>query len=187
MTLAEINIEVDVGALAAPPADPADRLVRGADAGRAPDLVPHLRHRAPGLVHRRRHRRRLGRAAPGYRRAHVPGRRLQRPGHHGRRDRVRLHCPARREGPVRTARPPAADPAPGPPGQAHRRAAAALSRGADHRCAATGSCTGGSRPRPGSRTRSSARACGTRSRSVAGCSSSSVRSPRPAATCSRRP
>ena len=188
MTLAEINIEVDVGRAAAPPADPADRLVRGPDARRAPDLVPHLRHRVPRLDHRRRDRRRVRRARDPTS-AELAVRVVVFSVLATMAVAIALDFMARpgREGPVRAARPPAAGPAPGQAGASAR----SRRRCASARCSAsrvaTGCCTGGSRRPPASPTRSSGPACAPRSRTAAACSSSSARSRRPAATCCPRP
>ena len=134
MTLAEINIEVDVGRAAAAPADPADRLVRGPDARGAPDVVPHVLHRVLRLGARRR----ASRACPS-------ASTRRRPSWRSGSSRfsvlatmavaIALDFMARpgREGSVRATRPSAEAPPPGQAGAAHARAAAALPRGPRHR------------------------------------------------------
>ncbi len=139
-----------------------------ADARRAPDVVPDVRDRVLRLAARRARGGDLG-GAPRHDGGPAPAHRpVQHPRDDGVRDRVRLHGAARREGPVRAARPAAAGPAPGPAGAANARAAAALPPGARHRASATGCCTDGSRRRRASRTRSSGPGSARRSRDCGG-------------------
>ena len=121
MTLAEINIEVDIGALLILPAHPAGGVVRRPHARRPPDLVPHVPQRLPRLDPRRRDRR-AHQSATTRQTAELvaPRRPLQRARVDGGRDRARLHRAARRQGPVRPTRPAAADPPPRPAGRSAR-------------------------------------------------------------------